>query len=58
MLGRLTRWLRRTHPDSRDIKPAGNELGWAVREISGEARHPNHPPAPQRPTADDRSTPR
>jgi hypothetical protein len=35
----LKRWLRRVHR-SPDDEWRGNEFGWALREISGEARHP------------------
>jgi hypothetical protein len=44
-LARLTRWLRGTKPPTTD-EWRGNEFGWALREISGEARHPRRPDRP------------
>ena len=39
-LSRLTRWLHRRNHEPSDQAFSGNEYGWALREISGEARHP------------------
>jgi hypothetical protein len=48
-LTRLTRWLRRMKPAPTD-EWRGNEFGWALREISGDARHPKRPhPEDRRP---------